>query len=33
MIKLTKFQIGCLLAGMFSAGFAFGLICSLFFMI
>ena len=31
MIKLTKFQIGCLLAGMFSAGFAFGCIWALFF--
>lgn len=31
MIKLTKFQIACLLAGMFSAGFAFGCIYALFF--
>lgn len=31
MIKLTKFQIACLLIGMFSAGFAFGCIYALFF--
>lgn len=30
MVNLTKFQVGCLLLGMFSAGFAFGLIYALF---
>ena len=30
MITLTKFQIGCLLTGMFSAGFAFGCACAMF---
>ena len=31
MLKLTKFQIGCLIVGTFFGGFAFGCIYSLFF--